>query len=321
MTNRFLVYPPCHGLGVELHVLATAARLARLLDRTLVVPLSREAEAEVYGQGLDEIFAMPADLRWTSTERFQEGCAQLATDLVEVRPVWRRDYMDARVRREHPVWAAAIASWPYLRGLGLRIERRAELAPRRPLSEAAAARALASDAAVLAVTYINGLLVVDTDVAASDGACGAMFAAEGLSARAQRDAIVRLGRKPRTAIHVRRGLPASTLRILGCGVPSVDMWARYLTSDDAPVYVATDTPQILPLLPTKLKPWRLEGRTPLDGAILDLAACVLAQRFVGTYASTFSVYALYAREVAGARHGVLLDHDGAVRCEIGDVSR
>ncbi len=297
-----LVYQPNHGLGVEMALVDTAARLGRLLDRTVVLPLLPILETLEYQGGVEQYFQMHPDVDWISTEEFRWRHEGEIDHLFHLLPHWKPDYWSKVVRDLHPVWLRNIRRCDYFSRVGLRVRDASLHAFRRPLSPRTAQELFSSNAPVIGFSYIHSLLADDAsrapppddhfhwlDYAPTHPRDELLAAVESI-----------LGGIPDVALHVRRANQEMARAIDGVELPPIPAYCELVADDAGLVYVATELDAAFDEVRQKVPDARRirTGHETRDAAI-DIGACALAERFVGTHCSTFSMYIVHARAGLG----------------------
>jgi hypothetical protein len=297
-----LVYQPNHGLGVELALVHHAARLGRLLDRTVVLPLVPILETLQYQGGLEEYFELPGDLDWISTAAFRQRHGGQIDQLYQLLPHWRPDYWSSVVRDLHPVWLQNIRRYTYfsLAGLGVRRVSRQVIA--RPLTAEAARERFATDATTIGFTYLHSVLTGDPAHQLQHN--NHFYWLDDAPPHPRTDFLeaveLALGGRPNLALHIRRANLEMARIISGVELPPITAFQERIPADPGLVYVATDVDAVLEEICQKLPDARRirTGHITRD-AVLDLSACALAEHFIGTHFSTFSHYIVHARSRLG----------------------
>lgn len=296
-----LVYQPNHGIGVELAMIHHAARLARLLDRTVVLPLLPILETQRYQGGVEEYFDPPAGFAWITTAEFRQRYGGEIHQLFSLVPQWQPEYRSTVIRDRHPVWLDNIHRHPYFELAGMRVRDVTRLTVHAPLRPDEARRMFATEAPVIGFTYLHSLVErnstyeePDTDPA-WHGDVPPQPRAEFLRA-----VELALGQRPAVALHIRRGSQDNARAIHDVELPSLTRFTAHVPADAGLVYVATDVADTYQEIRRQLPDARhIETGHFTRDAVLDLSACVLADRFVGTDYSTFSQYVLHARTTRG----------------------
>src|SRR5439155_15316372 len=132
LNDRFLLYQPNDGLAGELYLIPTAAALARVLGRRLVIPKVAVHETHVYKQSFDRYFEVPRTFDWISTERFLQEVQSEVGTLFQVVPMYKPEYADVALRHRLPVWLANIDHCAYFSTLGIRVKRTVPLRINEP---------------------------------------------------------------------------------------------------------------------------------------------------------------------------------------------
>lgn len=299
--ERFLVYQPNHGIGVELAMVHHAARLARVLDRTVVVPLLPILETQQYQGGIDEYFDMPERLNWISTREFCEEHGGQIGRLFALEPQWQREYRSKVTRERHPVWLDNIRRHPYFELAGMQLDKVTRQAITGSLNASEVQKIFGTDDRTIGFSYHHSLL-------------------EGYSTYEEpyrdpwwRDDVppqprweffeavrLALGDRPALAMHVRRGSLDNAQVIDGVELPALAAFEEHIRPGPGLAYLATDTAEVHAQF-RKIRPdiRQIETGHFTRDAVLDLCACVLANRFVGTDYSTFTQYILHARTSLG----------------------
>jgi hypothetical protein len=281
--ERFLVYQPNHGLGIEMAMVHHAARLARILDRTVVLPLLPMLETQRYQGGIEEYFEPPRDLAWISTTDFRDKYGGKVDRLFSLIPQWQEEYRSQLVRDRHPVWLDNILRHPYF-------------------ALAAARSMFSSDERSIGFSYLHSLVRGNStyEEPDTDPAWPTDVPPHPRSDFLRAVELV-LGGRPTVALHVRRGSQDNARAIHNYELPRSEAFLAEVPDDsDSLVYVATDVPSVLAEIREAIPDARQihSGHFTRD-AVLDLSACILADRFIGTDYSTFTQYVLHGRNQLG----------------------
>jgi len=297
----FLVYQPNHGIGVELAMVHHAARLARLLDRTVVLPLLPILETQEYQGGIEEYFEPPSGFDWISTREFCERYGGEIHQLFSLLPEWQPEYRSKVIRDRHPVWLDNIHRHPYFELAGMRVREVTQLTITEPLEPAAAQAMFSADTPMLGFSYLHSLVPGNSTYEEPDADPRWVEDVPPLPrAEFLRAAELVLGGRPNVAMHIRRGSLDNARAIHGVELPGVASFLAHVPSDAELVYLATDVPSVRDEVRATLPDARqIETGHVTRDAVLDLSACVLADQFVGTDYSTFTRYVLHARTNLG----------------------
>jgi hypothetical protein len=297
-----LVYQPNHGLGVELALVDTAARLGRLLDRTVVLPLLPILDTLDYQGGVEEYFELHPEVDWISTSEFRQRYHGEIDHLFHLLPHWKPDYWSKVVRDTHPVWLRNIRHYDYFSRVGLRVREVSVHAFRRPLPLQTAAEVFSTDAPVIGFSYIHSLLADDAPRTPPDDDHFHWLTCAPPHPRGELLEAVELllGRVPDVALHVRRANQEMALAISGTVLPPIPAYCELVPAGAELVYVATELDAAFDQVRQKLPDARrITTGHHLRDAAIDIAACALAERFIGTHCSTFSMYVVHARSSLG----------------------
>jgi hypothetical protein len=301
VSRGLLVYQPNHGIGVELAMVHHAARLARLLDRTVVLPLLPILETQRYQGGVEDYFDGPTGFDWITTAEFVQRHGGEIHQLFSLLPQWQPEYRSKVVRDRHPVWLDNINRHPYFELAGMRVQDVTRLTVEAPLTADAARRMFASEAPVIGFSYLHSLVERNSTYEEPDndpswhGDVPAQPRAEFLQA-----AELALGGRPTVALHIRRGSQDNARAIHGLELPSLAEFEAHVPAGADLVYVATDVADAYHDVRQRIPDARhIETGHFTRDAVLDLSACVLAERFVGTDYSTYTQYVLHARTKRG----------------------
>jgi len=303
--QRFLVYQASHGFGVELFLLETAFEIARTLNRTLVLPPMPELETTNYRYSLDEYFRLDTDWPWISTQQFFEQHTK-AIDLVfQVVPQYRKEYSSSEIRRLHPVWLDHIDGLIGFTKIQFQTDEVRRLQIERPLTLSEVRGCFDSDYRVIGISYINGLLedvseLVD-EASIRNSASLLRHVPVTVHDRFLTLAEEFAGEEPYAAIHWRRGHHMrEVVKILeNLDLPTAEAMMGFAGETATQIVVATDSglEEFKHFNGRKIRSFR--HNDPHVNALVDMALCIGADRFVGTWASAFSAYVGYARRAAG----------------------
>jgi len=300
--RRLLVYQPNHGLGVELALVDTAARLGRLLDRTVVLPLVPILDTVQYQGGLEEYFELHPDVDWIPTSEFRQRHHGEIDHLYHLLPHWKPDYWRKVVRDTHPVWLRNIRHYDYFSRVGLRVRDVSLHAFRRPLRPETALELFSSDAPVIGFSYVHSLIADEASRPPPDDDHFHWLTLAPPHPRKEllEDVELALGGVPDVALHVRRANQEMALAIDGTVLPPIPAYCELVPVGAERVYVATELDATFDKVRQTVPGARRirTGHETRDAAV-DIAACALAERFVGTHCSTFSMYIIHARASLG----------------------
>jgi hypothetical protein len=305
LPQKFLVYQASHGFGVELFLLETAFEIARTLNRTLVLPPMPELETTNYRDSLDEYFRLDTDWPWISTQQFFEQHGKTIDLVFQVVPRYRKEYSSSEIRSLHPVWLDIIDGLTGFAKIQFQTDEVIRLEIERPLTLSEVRSCFNSDYRVIGISYINGL-VEDVSGLVEEASIGN-------SANLLRHVPVTLherfltlahgfaGEEPYTAIHWRRGHHMrKVVKILeNLDLPTAEAMIRFAGQTATQIVVATDSglEDFKHFSERKIRSFR--HKDPQVNALVDMALCIGADRFVGTWASTFTAYVGYARRAGG----------------------
>lgn len=303
--GRFLIYQPNHGFGVELFILETAFEIARTLNRTLVLPRMPELETTIYRHSLDSYFLLDTDWAWLSTEQYCEAYGSGIDLVFHIIPWYRQEYTSAEIRDLHPVWLDNIEHLTSFTRMGFDCGDVTQLDIRQPMTFSELARRLESEQPMIGISYIHGLVegvseVVEQAIMKRSHRLHYVPTAPQQSYLEMARAFA--GDAPYNALHWRRGhhLEQVARMLDGATLPAAEEMMRLALGDGSPVIIATDVglDELRPLSGGReLRSFRHEDRQV--NAVVDMALCINASRFIGTDASTFSAYIAYARYARG----------------------
>jgi hypothetical protein len=299
--RRFLVYQPNHGIGVELAMVHHAARLARLLDRTVVLPLLPILETQQYQGGVEEYFDGPTGVEWISTAEFLERHGGDIHQLFVLAPQWQPEYRSQVIRDRHPVWLDNIERHPYFELAGMRVLRATRMTIESQLHKEAARELFATDAPVIGFSYVHSLIEKNSTYEEPDRD-PAWHTDVPPQPRAEflRAVELALGGRPSIALQIRHGSRDNARAIHQVELPGIEEFLAHVPPDPGLVYVATDVSDVYTEVRSHVGDARhIETGHFTRDAVLELSACILAERFVGTDYSTFTRYILHARNNRG----------------------
>ena len=291
--RRLLVYQPNHGMAVEVHMLETAMHLGEILDRTVVLPIVPILETTNYEEGLEYYFNIPPSFSWIPNAQFIREHRHVIDVLFHIIPDYSPYYRSAAVREIHPVWLDNIERYRYFDCLGMTIRQVVTRQIRHQLDAEAVQRVFATDAPVIAITYINGLLGEKTRTLSGgeDNFAHHRSVPTGPSDHFVARASSFIDDREYDAIHWRRSktLIQMARHFLKVRLPNLASLYGHLGPHCQRLFVATDAPRI-ELLPANsdIEILRYYCDSPNENAVMDLTLCVLADHFVGTEVSTFS---------------------------------
>jgi hypothetical protein len=303
--QRFLVYQASHGFGVELFLLETAFEIARTLNRTLVLPPMPELETTNYRDSLDEYFRLETDWPWISAQQFFEQHGK-AIDLVfQVVPRYRKEYSSSEIRRLHPVWLDSIEGLTGFAKMQFQTDEVIRLQIERPMTLSEVRGSFSSDYKVIGISYLNGLLEDVSGLVEAVSLKNSAYLLRHVPVTLQ-DRFLTLahgfaGEEPYTAIHWRRGHHMrEVVKILeNQDLPTAEAMMGLAGETATQIVVATDSglEDFKHFSGRKIRSFR--HNDPQVNALVDMALCIGADRFVGTWASAFTAYVGYARRAGG----------------------
>ena len=302
--RRLLVYQPNHGLAVEVHMLEIAMHLGEILDRTVVLPRLPILETTNYEEGLEYYFNIPRSFSWSPNAEFIRERHGVVDVLYHVIPDYSPYYRSAAVREIHPVWLDDIEHYRYFGSLGMTIRQVVTRQILHQLDTEAVQRVFATDAPVIGITYINGLL----DEKTRPRSCGEdNFAQHRSVPTGPNNHFVALASsfidgREYDAIHWRRSktLIQMARRFMKLRLPSLASLCDHIGPHCQRLFLATDAPRIGGLPVNRgIEIFRYHCDSPNENAVMDLTLCVLADHFVGTEVSTFSHLISRLRHKAG----------------------
>jgi hypothetical protein len=302
---RLIVYQPNHGIGVEMALVDAAARLGKLLDRTIVLPQLPILDTLDYQGGIDEYFELNPDMNWVSTEELLRRGAVIDR-LFHLIPYWKPDFKRQIVRDLHPVWVRNISRYEYFPAVGLRVREVSRREIHHPLCPETVREMFASDAPVIGFSFINGLIADNVSRSSPpDDKFRWLDYAPPHPRREFLEAVkVLLGQVPDIALHVRRANQEMARAIDGTELPPIAAYCEYISPDIKLAYIATEMNEVFHEISQKVPAARrITTGHHIRDAVLDIAACTLAERFVGTHCSTFSMYIVHARSSIGKDPG------------------
>jgi hypothetical protein len=292
--RRYLCFQALHGLAVDAFAFSTAARLARVSRRTLITPRVPAFEKRTLLGDLADYFQIPLGYeQWTRADALS-GVDRVIDVLIRVIPWYRSELRSAVIRDAHPVWVSKIyAPSDYFRRSGFIVKRQVtwNVYDRQRVGRIAAM--LSGPEQTVAVSYLNGLVREY-----GYGSTLEQFAAGPLPCKPTGRITGEVSRAVGSldlAMHVRRGNLAEVAGAHGRSLPDLERFLALVT-EGARVYLATDDSSLRThwaavLGTTSLLPVP-DG---IEAAVRDLYACVCADRFVGTWSSTFSFLIVAAR--------------------------
>jgi len=305
VSERFLTYQPNHGFGVELFLLETAFEIARTLQRTLVIPPMPDLETNNYRQGLDRYFRLKTDWPWISMEEYIASHNNVIDVAFQILPSYRKEYGSPEIRRLHPVWLDNIERLTSFRCMGLQTSevRRLEIDHSMTLSEVRSI--LNTDDTLIGLSYINGL-VESIRVLVEDAITKTEPLLHHVPTLSQ-DLFLQMacsfaGDGPYTALHWRRGYHLKEVaKILGdAELPTTQAMLGFVPPDAGQLIIASDSGvDDFKYLAGDRNIHTFRHPNPQVNAVVDIALCVGADRFIGTQASTFSAYVAYSRSAQG----------------------
>lgn len=296
--TRYLTYQPVHGLGVDALVCATAMDLAQRSGRVLLLPPVPHFESRTNARDLSHYFSIPyPPATWCAFPRVEEG--RVAVDrLLRIVPRFKRNFRDTTVRAMHPVWSSKIEDpAPHLRAAGFDVGRIETLELNQRISRADLVGYLCDEDRIVHLSYLHDVLA---ESPAGDNL--ASYLAQNLPCVPHARITDEVGAATgliHQAIHARRGNLRAVVALTGHELPVLDSYLRGIGDADR-FYIASDepVPNDLPVRGVRI-PAMLPLDDQIESAVRDLAACLIAKRFVGTERSTFSFLIAAARLASG----------------------
>jgi len=301
--QRFLIYQPTHGLGVELFLLNTAFTIAATLDRTLIIPPMPDLETTNYRCGLDHYFALDTDLPWISTPEFLARYGSGIDAAFKVIPEYREEYTSPVIRTLHPVWTDCIENLTGFKQMRFDVRRVVQVHVSRRMTRGEIATAFACAEPVIALSFINGIL--DETTRLDEPPIGISIPHVPTRIREPYISMARsfIGTNGVAALHWRRQYNIKKMaKFLENGkLPTAKEMMDNVPSAAQQLLVASDTRiDALRRFATHKQLRRFRHQDPQVNAVVDMALCANAEWFIGTYASTFSFYVAYMRSALGA---------------------
>jgi hypothetical protein len=301
-SERFLIYQPNHGFGVELFLLETAFEIARTLERTLVIPPMPDLETNNYREGLDGYFRLNSDWPWISTEQYIASHDNVIDLVFQILPRYRKEYRSPEIRRLHPVWLNNIERLTSFQRMGFQIGEVQRLELDRSMTLSEVGSIFDTDHPMIGLSYINGL-VESIRALVEEAIRNPKRLLRHVPALSQ-DSFLKMARsfagdEPYTALHWRRGYHLQEVaKILDdAELPTAQAMLRLVPDNSSQIIVASDCGL------DEFNGMRGERNirsfrhaNPQVNAVVDLTLCIGADRFVGTRASTFSAYVAYSRD-------------------------
>lgn len=303
--QRFLVYQASHGFGVELFLLETAFEIARTLNRTLVLPPMPELETTNYRHSLDEYFRLDTDWPWISAQQFFEQHGKVIDLVFQVVPQYRKEYSSSEIRKLHPVWLDNIDGLIGFAKGQFQTQKVIRQQIERPLTLSEVSGCFNSDYKVIGISYINGLVEdvsgLVEEVSIRNSANLLRHVPVTLHERFLTLAHGFAGGEPYTAIHWRRGHHMrEVVKLLeNLDLPTAEAMMASAGENGTQIIVASDSglEEFKHFNGRRIRSFRHDD--PHVNALVDMALCIGANRFVGTWASAFTAYVGYARRVRG----------------------
>jgi len=315
-SERFLLYQPNHGFGIELFLLESAFEIARALNRTLVLPPMPDLETTKYRRSLDDYFRLDTDWPWVSTDQYRATYGDKIDLVFHITPLHRVEYASPVIRDLHPVWLDNIERLTSFVKMGFRVGDVRRVQVDRPLRLNEISHTFEDERPSVGLSYIHGLVEIANtryEVAARRPANSDEFMLRHVPT-AMRDDYLRLalsfaGPERYAAIHWRRGQNIQQVaKILeNIELPTVEAMTRAIPADIHQVIVATDVG--LEAFKDFSDGYRIRSfrhEDPQINAVVDMALCIEADLFVGVDTSTFSTYIAYVRRARGLRTSTLL---------------
>lgn len=315
-SERFLLYQPNHGFGIELFLLESAFEIARALNRTLVIPPMPDLETTKYRRGLDDYFKLDTEWPWVSTEQYRATYGDNIDLVFHIAPLHRVEYSSPVIRDLHPVWLDNIEHLTSFVKMGFRVGDVRRVQVDRPLRLDEISHAFEDERTSVGLSYIHG--VVEIANTRYEATAHRPADSDELALRhvptAVRDKYLRLahsfaGAGRYAAVHWRRGQNIQQVaKILeDAELPTAEAMMRAIPADIRQIIVATDVG--LEAFKDAGDDYRIRSfrhEDPQINAVVDMALCIGADLFVGVDTSTFSTYIAYVRRARGRRASTVL---------------
>ena len=309
--DRFLIYQPNHGFGVELFLLETAFELAKTLDRTLVLPPMPDLETLNYRRSLDSYFQIKTNWPWISTEKYRRLYPDTIDQVYHIVPFYRPEYSSTEARNLHPVWLDNIDRLTSFAAMGFKLGEVTRLEVYRPMTLAGVARAFDSDAAAIGISYINGIVVeVNQKIEPQNiDFMRLQHIPTCVSDKYLDMARAFAGDSSYAALHWRRAYHIKEMAQLleNTQLPTLATMLDYVPRSLRNLIVASDVDVSgadLCFGDRMVRSFR--DHDPQTNAVVDMSLCVAADSFIGVRASTFSTYIAFVRQVNGLTGSTVL---------------
>jgi hypothetical protein len=216
-------------------------------------------------------------------------------------PQWQEEYRTQVIRDRHPVWLDNIERHPYFEIAGMRVRRTTRMTVESQMDADTARERFSTDAPVIGFSYLHSLVEKNSTYEEPDRD-PAWYGDVPPQPRAEffRAAELALGDRPAVALHIRHGSRDNARAIHQVELPGIEEFLAHVPPNSGMVYVATDVPEVFAAVRAQLGDVRhIETGHFTRDAVLELSACILADRFVGTDYSTYTRYVLHARNHRG----------------------
>lgn len=306
LEDKYLLYQPMHGMGVELVIIETMMHIARITNRTLVMPLLPVIETNIYEESLDYYFEFSDHFKWISTKEFVRLNGKEIDKLYSIMPFYREEFINDKIRDCHNVWLDLIYNNTYFKKNEFVIKDIQELNIKRQLSEAEVKELFDIPEKVIALSYVNGLIQDDiyNIKGFSKDSFKELTTMPIMPKKCFMDQVKKTIDNKYVAIHYRRAnnmqLVRNVLLKKKGDLPTWEEIMQHVPNEYEYAYVAYDTDYTSCVKDNRLKFMKhfddVQGN---EGAILDMCYCILSDYFVGNYYSTYSKYIYHSRLMLG----------------------
>lgn len=291
MKNKYMMFQPMHGIAVELQVIETAAKIAKILNRILVLPKVPILETLQYELGFEEYFDFPNNFEYISTNEFLKLYQHIDKEF-HIIPKYKKEYLNENVGALHTTWLSLIHNSDYYSILELEIKKKIEVSLMNPISLKDVEKIFACNDEVIAFNYINGLL----ETKEYPFKFSKDFFKGYYTTPTPKKLIYIDNLDNYTSVHWRRGANVIEVskELWGIKLPSYDKVKNKIETKK--IYISTDTPKDLLKFQNDFividKP---QIDSPTLSAIYDINASIEADVFIGNIYSTFSNYIYHCR--------------------------
>lgn len=304
--DKYLLYQPMHGLGVELVIVETMMHIARFTNRILVMPLMPVIETNEYEESLDYYFEFGESFKWISTKEFIRVNGREIDNLYHIMPFYREEFINDKIRDCHGVWLDLIYNNTYFKKNYFLIKKLQRIDIKKQLSENEIMELFDVPDKVIALSYANGLIrdEIYKITGFSKDSFKKLITMPVMPKKCFMDDVQKTTLNKYVSIHYRRAnnmqLVRNVLLKKKGDLPTWEEIMLHVPSEYEYAYVAYDADYTDCVKDTKLKFMKhFENVYGNESAILDMCYCILSDYFIGNFYSTYSKYIYHSRLMIG----------------------